>query len=964
MWLAQKLTKGIVPKKFFAFASIALILTVTCCQAAHAQNSVNSNEKITIEEVVDPNPYFKGSKPEEVMAVDMLAEVPELEDFEEASSSETEENWNENFLLLKVTSSKTVLNQGLSSYQSGGRLYLSLFELMDTLYFPIEVFDEEQNAKGWFIEEDNDFYLDMKQESLIIKGRNVEYSDKDVILIDEEIYVSSTALKDWFGIDSDLNFSRQTLDIESTEQLQFEEKIERQERWRKQKSNKKAEIAIYEELELPYKMAEIPSSTVILSSNYSDTQGQKTSAGGYTVQGSGDLLGMSSEFFISGSDEEKINDSRIKFYRYDEKGVIAGTDIKQVEVGDISPARLNLAGSGGTERGLKFTNKSEGEITSLDNLLIEGEVEPGWEVELYRNNEFIAFVGDTSSGRYEFSGLTLEGGLNLFRIVKYGPFGEVEEEFRRYFIGGGLLKKGETKYEVSASQVDSALLPTTAGGYDIGGNQRIVASADYGVTDDFSIGTGLYSGPILEEQRNAALLSSRASILGTYNVLDYLANDDSTSIAAFSNRMNFADFNISSFATYYNGFDQTEIDTLLDSNIDVSTNINIFDLTSVNLRVGAEYETFQSGAVRHGYNNQISTIVQGFVLSNKLNWDVIESAGNKNYMTTGEFFFRKRIDDFIFNEGRDISMVTNVLYKLDPQASIDSLNLTLEQNIFDETRLNLGVTQAYGQIENTTYNVGINQTHDYFLVGAGASYDSQGDMRVGLNLRFNIGADYSDGANGDFGFIKNEQAQRGSVEALVFLDNNNNGKFDNGDEPLNDVVLKSRFGITGKTNNNGTAYLSGFAGYKADDITLDYNSLPDIFYVPINDGYKVTPRPGHKSHIEFPVVVGGEIDGQIQLNSEQQNNSYDFTAFTLELVNNNGDVVKETQADQTGYYIFDRVIPADYILRIKQEDIANTGYAGQTEKKIKFDMQDPVITDLNFVGDLPQEITDTARVQQ
>lgn len=968
MLYLRKLTREIFPKKFFATAIITITMTALSCQLAHAQNLDDSTEYVSVEEVSDENQYFTGSAPEQVESVDMLDEeqgvdtiVDEVMDAGESS----QEYLNDNFLLLKVTSSKLILNNGLSAYQLDDRLYLSLFELVDTLYFPIEVFDEDKTAEGWFIEKDNDFYLNVEQEQLIIKGREVEYDKEDLQIIDEEIYISSTALNDWFGVSFDLNFSRLTLDIESTEKLAFEKQIEREERWRQKESSKKGKIAEYEELAFPYKFAEIPSTTVVLGTNYLGSNGNQIADGNYSIQGSGDFLGMSSDFFISGNDDAAVSDSRVRLYRYDENGVIDGTDIKQVEIGDISPGRLNLVGGGGTERGIKFTNKSEGETTTPDNLLIEGEVEPGFEVELYRNGEFIAFINDTSSGRFEFSGLTLEAGLNLYRIVKYGPFGEVEEEFRRYFIGEGLLKEGEVKYEVSATQVGQSLLPTTSGDFSLSGDQRIVASADYGVTDEFAIGGGFYSGPILEEQRNAVLLSSRASVLGTYNVLDYLANDDSTSITAFSNRMSFSDFNISSFATYYGGFDSAEIDTLLDSNIDVSTNFNLFDLTSLNFRVGAEYETFQSGGTRYGYTNQISTIVQGFVLSNRLNWDILESAGgDKTRSTTGEFFFRKRFDDFVFNERRDILLTTNASYKLEPEATLDSMNLTLEQDILNDTRLELGLSQTFGDTDITTYSLGVNQSHEYYLMGVGASYTSEGDIRVGLNLRFNVGADYSDGGDGEFGFIKNEQAQRGSVEAFVFLDNNSNGEFDKGDEPIEDVVLKSRFGIRGKTNNNGTAYLSGFAGYKTDSVSLEYTSLPDIFYVPMSDGYTITPRPGNKSYIEFPVVIGGEIDGQITLNSDYRNSRFDFSKFVVELVNTEGKVVKEVRADQTGFYIFERVIPADYTLRLKAEAVAENDFVGQIEQEVRFEKDEPVVTGIDFIGDLQADLDAAAEQEE
>lgn len=378
----------------------------------------------------------------------------------------------------------------------------------------------------------------------------------------------------------------------------------------------------------------------------------------------------------------------------------------------------------------------------------------------------------------------------------------------------------------------------------------------------------------------------------------------------------------------------------------------MFGLTSLNLRFGTEYETFQSDKTRRGYSNQVSTIVQGFVLSNKLNWDITETAGSEAETANGEFFFRKRLNDPFSDEGHDILLRTNFNYTIEPEATLDSYTATAEKNISDSTRARLSLAQSFGDAERTTYGLGLNYAHDYFLAGLNSSYDSEGDMAIGLNFRFNVGPNYEDGG---LEFIENERAQRGSVEASVYLDNNNNSKFDEGDEPLEDVALKSRFGAKGQTNSSGKAYLHGFSGYRTDDISIDYTTLPDIFYVPKSDGFRVVPRPGNTAQLDFPVVVGGEIDGQITLTSDQLNRTYDFSIFALELVDGEGNLVKKVQADQTGYYIFERIIPAEYTLRISEESIAAAEYTGQTETPIAFDPDDPVLTGTDFNGTLAVE---------
>ncbi|PIR34050.1 MAG: hypothetical protein COV36_01565, partial [Alphaproteobacteria bacterium CG11_big_fil_rev_8_21_14_0_20_44_7] len=471
-----------------------------------------------------------------------------------------EEEFNESFLLLKVTSADFTLSNGISAYSLNDRLYISLFEVTEALYFPIEVFDEEQRAEGWFISPDNDFYLSIPENTVIVAGKKSKADDAYIKLFDEEIYVDSEALKEWFGLNFNLNLSQMILDIEADEKLAFQEKAERAKKWEQNKKRKKPVRKTYSKIDTPYSMLDFPSTTVQLGTNYQKTGTDSTTSGNYSIQGTGDLLNMSSDFFVTGNDTDRLSDARIKLYRIDnDANIIPHTDIRKLELGDITTPSLNLVGGGGTERGISATNRPLGQVSNPDNFIISGEVEQGWEVELYRNNEFISFQDSTSDGRYEFRDVLLEAGMNLFKIIKYGPFGEKEEEYRRFFIGPGMLKEGEFFYDVSASQPNQTFLPVNED-YDIAADPRLIANFEYGVSKNLSVGAGLYSGPIYDKSREGAVLSARTSILGAFTTIDHLHNTDGTFITSASERINLGDFNISASALYNGNFDITELD--------------------------------------------------------------------------------------------------------------------------------------------------------------------------------------------------------------------------------------------------------------------------------------------------------------------------------------------------------------------------------------------------------------------
>jgi hypothetical protein len=61
--------------------------------------------------------------------------------------------------------------------------------------------------------------------------------------------------------------------------------------------------------------------------------------------------------------------------------------------------------------------------SQFDRQSFRGELPPGWEVELYRGAELLAYAQSRADGLYEFLDVPLLFGLNVFRLELYGPQG-------------------------------------------------------------------------------------------------------------------------------------------------------------------------------------------------------------------------------------------------------------------------------------------------------------------------------------------------------------------------------------------------------------------------------------------------------------------------------------------------------------------------------------------------------------
>ena len=72
-----------------------------------------------------------------------------------------------------------------------------------------------------------------------------------------------------------------------------------------------------------------------------------------------------------------------------------------------------------------ITNRPLSARAAFDRTRFEGDLPSGWEAEIYRNGELLAFAKANSSQRYVFEDVQLLYGENQIQIILYGPQGQV-----------------------------------------------------------------------------------------------------------------------------------------------------------------------------------------------------------------------------------------------------------------------------------------------------------------------------------------------------------------------------------------------------------------------------------------------------------------------------------------------------------------------------------------------------------
>lgn len=126
---------------------------------------------------------------------------------------------------------------------------------------------------------------------------------------------------------------------------------------------------------------------------------------------------------------------------------IEGT--QHFEVGDRRQRGHPGIGSSFEGRGIKLSGFPQSSHSLFDEHQVRGQAPPGWEADLYLNNQLIDHQIVDETGEYRFDVL-LEQGNNQVNVHLYGPFGEMRIDRSRFQLGDEFLPKGRwaTSYEI------------------------------------------------------------------------------------------------------------------------------------------------------------------------------------------------------------------------------------------------------------------------------------------------------------------------------------------------------------------------------------------------------------------------------------------------------------------------------------------------------------------------------------
>lgn len=814
-------------------------------------------------------------------------------------------------LLLQVRTDKWILDEAFTGYSTPTGVYLPLGDFVRLLDLAVDVDGDNGRAEGWFIDPANIFRIDVKGGFVETRAGRRPLKAGDAVAVLGDIYVRSTVLSDWFPLQADVSLPRQQVQLKLLATFPFEARMERAEKRSLIGLGTAQRVAYPREATL-YRMMTTPA----LDVNVRATTGKgQQSTSEYDLRASGDLAFMNADLFVTGNRDNAVSDMRFALRRRDpDRQMLGPLGLSLIEAGDTSSTAEPIGVRTRTGRGIVIGNLPIDQGSVFEKIDLRGELPIGYEVELYRNDVLIGSVDHGIDGRYEFLQVPLEFGLNVLRLVFYGPHGERREEVRQINAGEGRLAKGEFQFAASAVQQDENLIPIHSETAPIlgpdAGELRAVAVAQYGLSSRITAVAGLASFTVGGKRRLQGNAGIRTSLGSAAMQLDaaFQGSGAWAIQSGFAGRLLGTSYVLQH--TEYGGDFMDELRTTVghyrrDTQLRLDRGFNLGSRVLATNLLAERSE--HDGATDWNATFRASTSVSRWLVSNSFNYRRFTSDSFSSENLDGTFELNGVVQDWGIRAAID--------YFLKPGSKLRDLNIAVDRNLGRGALLRFTLFHQLSGGNGTIAGVSLSRRVGAFDMGGDLLYDSaRNSLVAGVRASFSFGNPL-----GTWRFEPPGLARGGSLVAIAFRDLNGDGRQEAGEPPLEGIGFRGGAGEA-RTNSSGMALITGLGDGRPSHVSMLTDSLPDPYMLPSRPGVEVVPRPGRTHRSLFPVVAMSELEGHAYFEGGDSRRA--VSNVQLQLVDSKGDVVASARTEYDGYFFIDRVPPGKYHLRIDPDQAA------------------------------------------
>ena len=812
--------------------------------------------------------------------------------------------------LFDMRSGQYRLGDGVRGYQTPQGVCVDLADVVLALDLAIRVDKKLRRATGWVFDERRSLTIDREAGEVRAGSQSFRLSPTMIRDTPAGWCVDLDSLNAWLGVPIVADLSNAVLRIDSKDKLPFQLAAERRARAAGLRPQAKFDLASLPQASRPYQAWATPSVDVVASAGFvSDKRGGSYVQGRYEIFAAGEVLKQSFDARLS-SDNEGVPDSlRMRLYRTDPEGRLLGPlNATHYAAGDVSLLSTGIVASSAPGRGAVITNRPVERPDSFDKTDFRGDLPAGWDAELYRNGQLLAFTSPNGDGRYEFLDVPLQYGSNRFEIVLYGPQGQIRREIKQVQVGMDSIPPQQTWYWAGFAQENADLV-------EFGGRRRGpfrrgwrgTLGAERGLDARTSVAAYAHSLMIEDVRRNYAEVALRRSLGPTLLEVGGSYADApkgfggggavrASWLAAFGETYVRADA-----MRGWNGFVSDRflgnINGLYSISVDQSVKLG---QTVLPLHFDVRLVDRRSGISSLEASARASASFRALTFTGQLDWSrtKVPVGPDPPDNLTAILLANARI-------GR-VRVRGEARFALSGDSSDTRVALVGEWagKGDAEWRAELGYDRG---LERARVGAGYTRRFNRLQLSGFGEVASDGSVAASLSLAFSIGPKPS----GGWRMSSEKLASRGQVIADVWMDDNGDGIRQPGEAALAGVPLTAGHGYAdAATDAQGQATIDGLEAFRPVLIGIDAGSLPDPYVQPALSGVVVSPRPGVATRVALPMAVAGEIEGVVR-----RDGGNPIEGLSLELVDSEGRVRATTLTEFDGYFLFESVAYGRYTVR-------------------------------------------------
>ncbi len=812
--------------------------------------------------------------------------------------------------MLDVGIRQQRLGEGVRGYPTPTGACLMLGDMIQVLDVPITVDLAAKKASGWAFREGHKLAVDVTARTVRFGAKQETLAASAILETPDGWCVDSDALARWLAIGIKVSPYSSLVTLTSEAKLPVELAQERDLRAKHLRKAAAFPLEGLPQVKLAYRMWRAPALDFIVSAGiaYNAGSGARVDRRA-SIRAAGEVARLSYDATITSSERGVMPNIRFKAYRSEPDGGLLGPlDATHFAVGDVSGPTNRLI-AGGSGRGAEVTNRPLFNPAAFDRTRFDGDLPAGWDAELYRNGQLVAFAKSGASQRYAFEDVELGYGDNRFEIVTYGPQGQQRSRVETINVGQEHVPPGKTYYYVGLNQPGSDLLGFVG---DRGPVDRVVgddraavpkvqaaAALEHGLDKRTSV-SALAAMMLVGDERLTFIEGSVRRSIGAALVEAAVARQSGggtalrgSAIARFG-AVDVAAEAVAAQDFFYQGRFETR---LRDARLTVAAP---FKLGKLPLQIQGDARHID----RHDQRStRFGARIQGHV-------------SRVNFATGIEYERRRglvgdvsdRFDLVTLASGRigQVRVRGGARWEISPRARLSTADVSAFWSASDRADWEAGIGyEALGK--RTRARLSHIRRFDALAAAASLEAASDGSIAVGLNLNFSL-----DGSRRGLRPVRDPLASVGQVEAQVFRDDNLNGRRDAGEAVEEGALLTASTALAlHPSGKNGLASANGLTAFRPVAVGVDASSLSDPSLAPRHALQVVVPRPGVTARIDIPLIGAGDIEGVLV-----KDDGSGIEGLDLELVDAQGRTVATARSDYDGFFLFERVAYGNYSFRL------------------------------------------------